>query len=495
MFDNIVDVVKSYAPQVLLAVIVLVVGWLLALVISRLIDAALRRLRIGERLQTLVVNGEKAEALPVELWVSRAIFALLLLIVLGAFFQIVGLTVVTDPILVFLNEIFAYAPRLIGPVVLILLAWIVASFMRVVVRRSVDKLKIREESSETGTRQLSEMLSDTAYWLILLLFLPAVLSSLGLDGLLQPVQAMVGETLSYLPNLLAAGVILVVGWFVARILRRIVTNLLAVSGTDRLLARGGDEASMAGQKPSDLIGLVVYVLVFVPVLIAALNALQIQAITAPASAMLSTFLAALPAIFSAGVVLVIAYVVGRIVAGFVSTLLAGVGFNSVLAHIGLRVDIGKGWRTPAEVVGSVTFVAILTFAAIEALRLIGFQAIAELGVRFVTFATQIGVGLVILALGFWIANTVANVIRATNYAQAGFFALISRIAILTLAFAMGLGAMGLAEEIIVLAFGLTLGAVAVAFAVAFGMGGRDFAARQIATWHGSFSEQNKDGSD
>jgi hypothetical protein len=61
----------------------------------------------------------------------------------------------------------------------------------------------------------------------------------------------------------------------------------------------------------------------------------------------------------------------------------------------------------------------------------------------------------------------------------------ARIAILVLAGAMALGQLGVADEIITLAFGLTLGAIAVALAIAFGVGGRDLAARQLDRWHKS----------
>ena len=48
--------------------------------------------------------------------------------------------------------------------------------------------------------------------------------------------------------------------------------------------------------------------------------------------------------------------------------------------------------------------------------------------------------------------------------------------------AIGLTFMGLANEIVILAFGLILGSAAIATALAFGLGGRDAAARILAEW-------------
>ena len=59
---------------------------------------------------------------------------------------------------------------------------------------------------------------------------------------------------------------------------------------------------------------------------------------------------------------------------------------------------------------------------------------------------------------------------------------IARLAILGMVIAMGLRAMSIADDIVNLAFGLTLGAVAIAFALSFGLGGREAAGRQMEHW-------------
>ena len=61
---------------------------------------------------------------------------------------------------------------------------------------------------------------------------------------------------------------------------------------------------------------------------------------------------------------------------------------------------------------------------------------------------------------------------------------IARFAILGLVLAMGLRAMGLADDIVNLAFGLTLGAIAIAVALSFGLGGREAAGKQMEHWLG-----------
>ena len=85
---------------------------------------------------------------------------------------------------------------------------------------------------------------------------------------------------------------------------------------------------------------------------------------------------------------------------------------------------------------------------------------------------------------FWLflANLAARTVNASTASPAPVLAVAARVSILILAGAMALRQMGLANEIITIAFGLLLGAIAVAVAIAFGIGGRDLAAETLGDW-------------
>ena len=108
--------------------------------------------------------------------------------------------------------------------------------------------------------------------------------------------------------------------------------------------------------------------------------------------------------------------------------------------------------------------------------------VAELVTSFTAFAGQVVLGLIVFAIGLFLANLAAKTIKASGAQQAGLLALAARVSILALSGAMALREMGLANEIINLAFGLLLGAVAVAAALAFGLGGRETASRELEAW-------------
>jgi len=500
IWDQIVNSIQTYAPSLVGALAVLVVGWLVAKIVSGIVRRGLRRTRLGKRV-TRWLGGEKEEGprtIQVERRIAKGVYYLIMFLVLVAFFQVLGLTIATEPLNSLLNTVFQFIPRLVGAGVLLIIAWVLASALRLLITRVLSGAQIDERFGErTGAKEekrvpLTKTLGDLVYWLVFLLFLPAILGALKLEGLLSPVQSMIDKSLVFLPNLLVAGVILLVGWFVARIVRLIVTNLLAAAGADGLSERVGLAKVMGEKKLSGFLGMVMYVLILIPVLIAALNALKIEAITQPTSNMLNVMLRSLPNIFAAAIVVIVAYLVGRVVSGLIAGLLTGVGFNAIMVRLGLGKEPreGEGKRTPSEIVGYLVMIAIVLAAVTAALHLLGFAILTDLMARFLVFAGHIILGLVIFALGLYLANLISRAVQASGTAQAGLLALMARIAILLLAGAIALRQMGFANEIINIAFGLLLGAVALATAIAFGVGGREFAARRLEEWQNSIRSKN-----
>jgi Mechanosensitive ion channel, conserved TM helix len=486
--DQISQVIASYVPNLLGALAILVVGWLVARIVAALIRSGLHRTSFDNRIAAWIFRDKASEALPVEQWIAKAVFYVLMIFVLIGFFQALGLTLPTEPLNRLLTDVFRFAPQIVAACLLLLIAWLLARVLRAIVARVLTAARIDERlASRVGGDQetnisLTQTFADTVYWLVFLLFLPAVLNALALQGLLLPVQAMLTKILDYLPNLFSAGLILAIGWLLARIIQGITSNLLASVGVDRLSERAGLSAVMGQQRLSAVIGLIVYVVILIPVLIAVLDALALNAITQPASNMLNSILAALPALFAACLILIVAYVVGRIVSGLTTNLLTGIGFNAVLTNIGLRAPSAPGDRTPSEVAGNLVLVAIMLFAAIESVRELGFDVLADLITRFTVFAGEIVLGLVIFGIGLYLANLASRTILTSSAAQSWLLALAARVSIIILAGAMALRQMGLASDIINLAFGLLLGSVAVAVALAFGLGARDIAGRELADW-------------
>jgi len=337
-----------------------------------------------------------------------------------------------------------------------------------------DRLARAMDSSPDAEPSVERATGRFVFYLIMLFVLIAFFRRLGLGFITDPLNQLIAEIAAFVPNLIAAIIIVAVGYLLARIVRGLVTQLARGLGADRLARRVG-----LGLSLSQLIGTLVYALILIPAIIAALNALEIQAISEPASQMLQTFLNAIPALFGAGLLLVVAYFVGRVVADIVSDLLAGLGFNQYTERFGLsRVTAETTARTPAEVVGSLVLVAIMLFAAMEAARLIGFVFLATIIADFLAFGGRLLLALIILAIGFYLANLARELVLSSGGKYAGLTARLARWAVLIFSGAIALKQLGVADAIINLAFGLTLGAIALALALAFGLGARDVAGRE-----------------
>src|SRR3970282_993177 len=329
---------------------------------------------------------------------------------------------------------------------------------------------------------VSALLGDVGCWLGFLLFLPAVLGALQVVGLTAPVEGVVNEILGVLPSILGAAVILVLGWIAARIVRQIATNLLCGAGLDRLGERTGISQALGDQNLSSVVGVIVYVLILIPVVIAALDALQIEAISGPASEILTTILTAIPALFAAMLLIGVAYFVAKWAGGFVTNVLAGVGFDNVLGWIGLGGEMDRDGQTPSQVVGYLATLAIMLFAVIETANRLGFTFIADLITQFLAAAGGLVAGGVIFGLGLYCALCAERRIRGTGGSQAHLLAPAARVPIIVFTGALALRQTGIAEDIVNLAFAIVLGTVAVAAALAFGVGARDIAAREVEKW-------------
>ena len=210
--------VGAYVPNLVAALVVLVLGWIAASIVARAIQKAVSMTGLGAIVEKGLPESASEPTAKIERWIGRGVFLVLMLFVLVAFFEVLGLTQITGPLTGFLNELFVYAPRLIGPLLLVVIAWVVANLLRAITRRALAAVRLDErlaagaDLAATDSKPFSETVSESVYWLTYLLFLPAVLSALDLGGLLEPVRNAVSEILAFLPNILAATIILIVGW-------------------------------------------------------------------------------------------------------------------------------------------------------------------------------------------------------------------------------------------------------------------------------------------
>jgi hypothetical protein len=180
---------------------------------------------------------------------------------------------------------------------------------------------------------------------------------------------------TFVPKLAAALLILLVGWFVAKLVSRILDRILERVGFDRVVERGGLRQALARSKydPSDILAKIVYWTIMLFVLQLAFGVFGSN----PISDLLRGLIAYLPNIFVAIVIIVIAAAVARAVTDLLSNLLSGMQGGQLLAR-------GAG-------------IAILVFAAFAALDQLQIAPRIVTGLWYAILAAV--VGSVIVAVG------------------------------------------------------------------------------------------------
>ena len=378
------------------------------------------------------------------------------------------------------GDLKEYAPGIIKAALLLLLAWIIASIVRSIVNKVAGKARLDERAGSPVTASLASLV----YWLTFLFFLPGILEALNLRQMLVPVQEMFNRIFAFIPNLLGAGIIFAIGYFIAKLVRQIITNVLSAAGLDEFSKKVGIDSALGKQTLSGMLGLISFVMIIVPVAQAALSKLQLDTVTRPVEAMITKLMGAVPGIIGAAAILIISYYLGKIVGQFIANLLEGVGFNALLMRLGLPQVSSEGGRTPAQLVGYLVTAAILVLAIMQAAEVMGFAGLSSLVSEFSVFAGHIISGVIVFGIGLYIANLVVMTIKGSGAQNADLLSTVARTAISVLAGAMALRQMGIAPEIINTAFTLLLGAGAVAVAISFGTGGREHAAKIIEEWRG-----------
>ncbi len=466
----------SHVPAILGAIAILIVGWILAVVARAGVRRSLSMLKVNQR-----ISETTDEKIDVEKGVAVGVFWLVVLVTLIGVFNTLNLQLVSDPFNQLLSQVLSYLPRILAGGLLLVFAWVLATVLRALLTKALASTSWDQKlADEAGTRPMSKNIGNVLFWLTFLLFVPAVLGALDLQGLLEPVRGMIDKALAMIPNIVAAVAIGFVGWLLAKLLRALVSNLLAAVGVDRV----GSEIGLGDQvQISRLVGTIVFIFVFIPALIAALDALQIEAISSPATDMLSLILEAVPNLLAAAVILIITWYVAKFGADLVRRLLAGMGFDALPERLGFSHAF-KGPRAPSAIVAGVIVFFAMLFATVEAANRLGFAQVRDLVSTFIEFGSDILLGGSIFVIGFWLANLAYKAVARASGENTTGLAQLARLAILGLVIAMGLRAMGIADDIVNLAFGLTLGAVAIAFAVSFGFGGREAAGRQMEHWLG-----------
>jgi hypothetical protein len=393
-------------------------------------------------------------------------------------------------------QMMNWGPRVLIAILIIIATWLIARAVKWVLQKAIDRSPaLKKHVTGTPEETIGHQLGTIAKLIIWLVGIMAALRFLGIGQILAPINALTLEIFEFLPKLIGAGLLFFLGLVLARIVRRLVETVLIAANIDGLLARIGigetagtvrtsPEAVPPGATPgatraslAKALGILAYAAIIIPIGIAALNVLQVEAISGPAIRMLNQIGDAIPRIFAAALWLGIAFVAARFLKTIIEAILPPTGFDDAIRSTGVL----PAQAFPSRIVANIAMLAVVIGASIEALRQIGGDDIAIWLAQVTALGSKVIFGTLIIVVGIFLSNILAKLV-GSGTGEGGFAQTIVRYAIIALFTAIGLTFMGLADQIVMLAFGLILGAAAIATAIAFGLGGRDAAARVLDSW-------------
>ena len=308
-YNRLIELGTLYGVPLLNAIAILFVGWGVAKGAAYVFKKLLDKTEVDNKIAEMITGG-RSKDLPIEQGIAKLVYWLIMLFVIMAVFQVLGLTIVTEPLNALLIKITSFLPQLLAAGTLAAIAWAVATVLRMVVKNLLSAFNLDEKlgesaGEETRVVSLASTLADGVYYLIFLLFLPQILDALQMEGL-SPVKDMVGEILGFLPNLLGAVVVFFIFYLVARIVQRLATNLLASIGFDRVPEwLGLGQAREGAASASSIAGWVIMVVILFMGSIQAFNTLGLAIVSGLAHELMEGLFSVLVAvvIFAVGLFL------------------------------------------------------------------------------------------------------------------------------------------------------------------------------------------------
>ena len=394
-----------------------------------------------------------------------------------------------------LSSIFGSVPAIIYALILLLLAWLAAFLVKTIVVKLCLRLRLDQRLSKAGAgpqdgkgaNDLVQTFGKIAFVIIFLLFLPGVLDTLQLQSMSQPIVLMMNSIVGFLPNIVGAAAIFFIGLYLAKIIKQIVISVLKGVRLDKLQEKMGIKSDDTTMRFSTLIGSVVYALILIPVAISALYVLNIDSITTPAINMLDSILGMVPNVGVAIVLVIVGIFVGRLVGSLLSAVLSGLGIDNLLQNYVKDEEKSKKFVL-SKIIGSLVKYIIILLLVVQSFNVLQLEVLNNLGAMVVMYLPDFIGALIIFAAGFFLASVVDKVMKKTKrVVPAG----LVKTAILVVTVFMTLNQLKVASTIVNTTFVVILCAIAVAFAISFGIGGKDTAARVLKGIQDALSKKDE----
>ena len=373
-----------------------------------------------------------------------------------------------------------YGPNILYAILIMVVFWIIAKFASGLVAAGINKTgfaKAANANNERNQASLGKNLGKAVYWVIILIGMIQALTRLGMTQIVDPLNEMMDQILMYVPKIAGAAIVFGVFMIVANVLRQAAKSVLVFA--DPLPAKMGltdSDVNVSGITSTVLSGIIIML-----GLIAALDILDIAAISIPATDLLNDVMGAIPNILIAGIIMGIFVFIARFVSGLARKTLPGLGIDSAVAELGVLKGADKGMTASGLIASGASFFIIL-LGMIQALEALQFAALTDALYIVLDMGAKIAFGSVIIFAGVFLARMITGLMASAGGGATDVAANLVKWVIIIFSVILGISRMGLdptgGEFILDIAKYLVLAAAA-AGALAFGLGGKDWAAAQL----------------
>jgi hypothetical protein len=193
-------------------------------------------------------------------------------------------------------------------------------------------------------------------------------------------------------------------------------------------------------------------------------------------------------------ILVIGYVVAKLVGGIASRMLQRAGFDRFLERGVGGSLVMRVIQSPSKLLGTLAFWAVFLGAASIAVDVLGIAALEDLVRSVWSYIPNVLAALLIFVVAGAIAGGVATLVERTmgDTPTGGIVKTVAPVLVMAIALFMILDQLEIANNIVTITYAALIGAVALGMALAFGLGGREVAARVLESAYAKGQEIKDD---
>ena len=376
----------------------------------------------------------------------------------------------------------------VGPIialVTIVIGYFISKIAAAIVSGAINRTGIGKKAQTTGGN-IGKSLSKAVFWVLWLVF---ILLGLGqfpmVSESLAPIKGMMANIFDYLPQLVVGAVVLAVGVMLSKVVKEALSSTLEAAQVDRFatkLGMGASEDGVASTSLARSLGGLAAAIVTIIFAVTAIGIWDIPGVSEPVSNVLNTILGYIPRIIGAAIILAVFVFIGRFVSNLAKSTLPALGVDNSLKTVA-ALDGDNPSFVPSNIIATIAFVGIVLMGLIAAMSTLDIPQLTNIFEIILGVGGRVVFGAIIIGVGLFIANFVSKIVTQTSGDLAGKIVKYATIVIVTF---MGLESMQLGEGIVDTAFSYSLMAAAVAGgvggAIAFGLGGREWAAKKLQEW-------------